>query len=437
MSFDNASPLRAEKVQFVIVVPGAEPKNVSYTQSTLPSSVKNTAVKKVESINGNTNLTLEYQFDKVGTITLPQIRLRVKTRSYTLSFPQINVRENPSRMSASIFWQVLNDTNPLQLELRAQYITNLHKISSPLVEWGIMTEKMRAPLGKDLTDDSCKPDGVLLQRYNLDFFLVDNLASQTFTLPQVSATVDGTNGEVQQIVTPKITVQLKMPTNSTQTKALASPLPQSESAVQSTKPQVDGMAQTNTPQNNTAQISTTQNVQSATITEADAHKIAKNIAQLRAKERKTFFNAQIIQERLNAEKASGAVSDVLKSRMELPLAFLFGAFAFALVLFLLALVCNFLHKRKSALAMFVVASVFVIAGLGFVLYGAQDRGVFCGGKIYTVPDLNSSFCGSIPCGSTVIVQKASGAWCLVSFGTVSGWIDRSLVYKISTSGETW
>lgn len=109
----------------------------------------------------------------------------------------------------------------------------------------------------------------------------------------------------------------------------------------------------------------------------------------------------------------------------------FYVFSCAALFFLIVLLLCLIFKRISGFILSTTAFLaFLVLSFVTVVSLKKESGIFAGGKIRAVPEVQGEAVESIPSGKKVLVEEKAGSWYYIRYGSSGGWTDESSVILI-------
>ncbi len=375
---------------FTLKIPGIEPSKVQTDLPLLPSGVKFVSSKKEEFIEQDSSLAnqassvrgtvvhLWFTFTDTGNIKLPPLITRINNRTYYLPFEDVTVYENPNLIEPklSVIFadesRIVTDKKTSQRTYRAkageeirfrvyiQYFVQILSFSWELPKNSIFREERRWKIATiDSRNIQTQKTEFTPESFPVAEFVWKPLIEGNYDIPRIYAEAIAYNGSKKTVFVPDFPFLIEA-------------APKKDAVQTSTDLQDDFSTAFSKPiEENTAlpQYAPTQ-------------EDLRHLADLRTKERHSFFNGKIREERKNFELSIGLLPDENEKRF-------------------------FLFKMVS-----------------------PSYGIFAGGNVNTIPEEKSAS-HNLTGGQRVKITEKAGEWYYIECKIFSGWVKSEQIFRIN------
>lgn len=412
-----------KEAQFILQIPQILPSDVQTELPTFPEGVVFNSSKRSDYFTKDGNMGAEidlwFTFRKTGTIVLPPLIIYVKGRRYSVKFKQVDVYENPRtilpRLTLTFDNGVVigdeakkNQTLSLESDKPARFTLYLqYAIQAQQFAWNIPKDSIfRMTKRYNLESLSERPSDFSTKKVPVADFEWIPFAAGPTSLPEIRMMATAYSGRSIYLSTPDCLVTIT---------------PKAKGLAESDK----GAGEQNSVYAYAWNEDASKNKQKEKqeISPFDCAEIAR----LRSKERRTFFNARKIRaERIAIENGIG-----LQNTENEPLAPLFFVLLGASgILFALSLVFFAIKKRFEAAligAVFIGALFLAVADANLLL---KRWGIIVGGEISPVPEDSAITKTAVSGGSRVLIKEEVKNWFYIVYNESGGWIRKENLAEI-------
>jgi len=418
---DSSVFFTAQENGYTLKVPDAEPAMIMSDLPSLPPGVQLVSSKREEYLDGDgtrgTAVHLWFTFKDTGPVKMPPLILTVGNKTYYIPFEDIEVYENPA---------LISPVTEIDFESSVKIIKSNDGLTTVKVNAGeeiIFTVGLKFFVQIISLDWKIPKDSIFqeLERYDFNENMNNGrefstsvtplikfkwipLVEGTYTMPDLSIAATSYSGGRKIVKLPAYILKVAHSRTSYSLKNHSNADEVFEYAFFKIK-------------------NDEQKMKDETVLLEDCRKLA----QLRSKERHSFFGGDTEKERKTLELKLGLNQKNNETRIPVIILFLGLMFIF------ISLFIFFILKGHVKLSLsFFCCTLFcaIICCWGGTSL-VTDYGIFAGGNITPVPEPNTSSALKVDGGLRVKISEKTGEYYYIETDDVSGWVKKSLVFEIN------
>ncbi len=423
---DSTLFFTAQENGYTLKIPGADPYMVQTDLPQLPQGVVFVSSKREEYLDpdgtGGTAVHLWFTFKDTGPVKMPPLIVMVENRTYYLSFEDVTVYENPALINPETVVEFESEVTKIKtsdgrtvIKVREgeEIIFSVglkYFVQIISFDWQIPKNSIFTDLERFDTEVNAQVNQAAGREFSnevkkLARFSWKPLAQGDYQMPEVTVTATSYNGSRKTVRLPGYIVRVEKRSGSLFSQKGQKNRSDSVFSSAFSKPS-----------------SVSNEVKSLKISKEDCIKLAE----LRSRERNTFYGSSARKNRIEFEKSLGFSEGSKEARKPaVALEFVFmGIFVIAFIVFI---VLGRVKLSLTFLTLAVVAAIFSFRG-AFKL--RTSYGIFSGGVISPVPENISSSFLNVDGGIRVKITEKTGDYFYIESEDVNGWVEKSLVIEI-------
>jgi len=416
---DKKEFFTAQENGYTICFDGIDSSQIQTDLPSLPPGVQFVSSKRSVFVNNEgergTMIQLWFSFTDVGPVKLPPLIVQVNKKTFYLPFGDVTVYENPALISPVLevtFDEKTNVTTSasglrtvklragekLRFTVNIKYCVQIINYSWKVPQNSIFEEVKRY----EMAAGQVRYPDFSSEAIPLAEFEWQPLTAGSYTLPHLDIKALSYNGYQKNIFMPEceIIVSGEM---QTQSKAPFIPMRDIFSDA----------------------------YEDVELSARDANKyvVSKSdcvlIAQLRSIEKHSFAFTSAEKNRRAFEEKIG----IPDAEEEPSLPAIWVHFFVGLICLVLSNIFFILRRYKTTVAMFIATLVFLLFSISAFISSTEEYGIFCGGKVWSVPETTSSNTRTVSAGIRVKVSQKAGDWIYIESANINGWVtDDSVIF---------
>ncbi len=407
-----------KEAQFILKIPNILPSDVQTELPNFPEGIVFNSSKRgdyfLQDGSIGAEIDLWFTFRKTGALTLPPLIIYVKGRRYSINFKTVDVYENPRTIlprmtlvfdsgevigedSKKIPTISLESNKTARFTLYLQYAIQAQQFAWSIPKDSIFIETKRY----NIENNSERASNFSTKKVPVADFEWTPFANGQTSLPEIRMMAIAYSGRSIYLTTPECLVNITSQNKKTQEK---------KDVKKGDQDPVYAYAWAEEAGDNDEK-------QNKTISPFDCAEIAK----LRSKERRSFFNVRTIRaQRIAAEEKIG----LHKSENEPLLSIFFIFLGITGILTALGIALFLLRKRFEAAMAGVAAIAFIFVTSIDANVLIKKHGIIVGGEISPVPEESAMTKTAVSGGSRVLIKEEVKDWYYIVYNENGGWIRK-------------
>ncbi len=415
---------------FSLKIPKADASKITTELPDFPAGIKFISSVPEDFLDTDgergTILHFWFNFTTTGLVRIPEITLKIENHKYQVSFPPVEVFENPSLINPVLSVEFYDEKeNGLEFSKTDKGVNCINVHSGKAIKFMVYVQfavqiynfDYKIPKNSIFTEmghwgkiaELDEPGKFSTKKYPVAQFEWKPLVEGRYEMPQVSVNAIAYNGAKKPLSLPYYEIFVSE-------AALDSPgdnpALQSDGAFSDIlKPAFEKKEDENLSER----------------FDFPSENYCASLADARSEERHSFpWNASVIAKRQLVESEVGISSP--QNEPSIPfLKLLVAVFA---VFFVIMIILLFMRHLRSSLVIAFFATVCMVLSLMTSLRLIPKYGIFGGTKVSLIPEKNSSSVHTVFPGQRVKLLESAGDWIFIECVDYSGWVLRDTVYEI-------
>lgn len=413
-----------EESIFSVDIENADPEEVTVFVNDVPKNVSFVSSKKelyvgpsdnpLDDMKRGTHLEIVFQFREAGVFLISPIDVRVHGMYNRLNVDTVLVYENPNTVQPQLYLEFEDPSfNAAGKKLNAnvgdhvifmmyiRYATQILNFGWEIPENSLFDDVKRFPITEgNSRGNQFSPAAIPVAKFDWQ-----PLAEGEFTLPAISITAVTYGGKKVEVPFPVYKVKVS---------------PKKEGQLVTEQGAVFGYA-----------FSTPFADEANTNSEKKANVDLDRLLELHQRERHSFhFLSSAYKERKAAEEEYGIAHE--KMEMSVPgfITVCIITAVFVVLTIILLLSKKFTERKTIPALSLLVTLLLVVTSIYMWIKVNKTYGLFKGGKINPIPEINVHASASIPRGNVVRIEKKTNGWLYIRYHETYGWVMESEVLVI-------